>query len=63
MTDFRDMATRAGWTAAETFLALVLASGTLDLGVSTVEAAGVGAISAALTVVLVWVRQRRAASE
>jgi hypothetical protein len=60
MTDFKDMLTRAGWTGLETFLAVVLGSGALDLGATTVQAAGLAAISSGITVVLVWVRQKRA---
>jgi len=59
----KNMLERAGWTAAESFLAVVIGSGVLDLSVTTVEAAAISAISAAITVVFVWVRQKRAEAD
>jgi hypothetical protein len=59
----KDPLVRAGWTAAEAFLAVVIGSGVMDLSVSTLQAAGIAATSAALTVVLAWVRQQRTAAE
>lgn len=63
MTSLRDMAERTLWTATESFLAVIIGSGVLDLSVSTLQAAGISAISAAVTVVFVWVRQQRAKLE
>lgn len=59
----RDMIERAGWTAAESFLAVVIGSGVLDLSITTLEAAAISAMSAGITVVFVWVRQKRAEAE
>lgn len=59
----KDIIERAGWTAAESFLAVVIGSGVLDLSVTTLEAAAISAMSAAVTVVFVWVRQKRAEIE
>ena len=61
--ELKDPLTRAGWTAAEAFLAVLIGSGVMDLGVSTIQAAGIAATSAALTVLLAWVRQKRAEAE
>jgi hypothetical protein len=61
--ELKDPLTRAAWTAAEAFLAVVIGSGVMDLGVSTLQAAGIAATSAALTVVLAWVRQKRTDAE
>ena len=58
MHDYKDLAYRSFWTFVEAFLAVMIGSGALELDVSTVEAAGVAGIGAALTVVLVFARQR-----
>jgi hypothetical protein len=53
-----DTAERAGFTFLETFLALVLASGTDWLNLSAIRAAGIGALAAALAVVKAAIASR-----
>ena len=47
----KDTLERAAFTFAEAFIALVLAAGTDWLNLSTIRAAGIGALAAALAVV------------
>jgi hypothetical protein len=54
-----DMGERALFTFLETFLALVLASGTDWLNLSTIRAAGIGALAAALAVVKAAIASRK----
>jgi hypothetical protein len=54
-----DTAERAGFTFLETFLALVLASGTDWLNLSAIRAAGIGALAAALAVIKAAIASRK----
>jgi len=53
-----DMAERAAFTFLETFLALVLASGTDWLDLSALRSAGIGALAAALAVIKAAIASR-----
>jgi hypothetical protein len=53
-----DTAERALFTFLETFLALVLAAGTDWLNLSTIRAAGIGALAATLAVVKAAIASR-----
>lgn len=58
MNDYKDLAHRAFWTFVEAFLAVLIGSGVLELGVDVVQAAAIAGIGGALTVVLVFARQQ-----
>jgi hypothetical protein len=59
MKELKEALTRAGWTAVESFLAVIIASGMIDVSISTLQAAAISGVSAALTVVMVWVREKK----
>lgn len=63
MNDFKDYAERSAWTAIETGLAVVIGTGIMDLSVSTLQVAGIAALSAVLTVMSVYVRKKRVEAE
>jgi hypothetical protein len=58
MTDYKDLGRRTFWTFVEAFLAVLIGSGVLELGVDVVQAAAIAGIGGALTVVLVFARQQ-----
>jgi uncharacterized membrane protein len=58
MTDYKDLAHRTFWTFIEAFLAVLIGSGVLELGVDVMQAAAIAGIGGALTVVLVFARQQ-----
>ena len=60
MTDFKDLASRALWTASEAAVAVVVAAGADWVSLSVWEGAGIAAGAAALSAVKTWIVQRRA---
>ena len=63
MNDFKDYAERAIWTGIETGLAVVIGTGVMDVSISSLETAGIAALSSVLTVMSVYVRKKRVESE
>jgi hypothetical protein len=58
MMNYRDLLHRTFWTFVEAFLAVLIGSGVLELGVDVMQAAAIAGIGGALTVVLVFARQQ-----
>ncbi len=61
--DAKDYIERAVWTAIETALAVIIGTNLMDIDLDTLQAAGISGLSAALTVMSVYVRKKRAQSE
>jgi len=59
LEQFKSPFTKAFWTAVESFLAVVVGTGVMDVNISTLEAGFISAVSAAITVILVWVRENK----
>jgi len=61
--EIKDWGSRALWTAIEAGLAVVLAANLMNFDISTLQAAGVAALSAALTVASKFVRVKKTEAE
>jgi hypothetical protein len=61
--DIKNWGSRALWTALESGLAVLLAANLLSFDVTTVQAAGVAALSSGLTVISAFVRHQREEAE
>lgn len=61
--ELKEWGSRALWTALEAGIAVVIAANLMDFNISTLQAAGVAALSAGLTVASKFVRVKKTESE
>lgn len=61
--EIKEWGSRALWTAIEAGIAVLIAANLMDFDVSTLQAAGVAALSAGLTVISRFVRVKKTEAE